>query len=97
LGKNIKETNKGIIFAIFILVADRNIVEAWKNMYKLIKKLIIILVIAIPFIVGDASAQPPPPPKPKPIPIDGGLGVLIVAGLIYGGYKLRSEKDTPVK
>ena len=33
-----------------------------------------------------AKKPPPPPPSPTPsnVPIDGGLGVLLVAGALYG-------------
>lgn len=36
---------------------------------------------------------PPPPPVPNPIPIDGGLGFLIAAGMVYGAKKLYDNKD----
>lgn len=36
-----------------------------------------------------AIAQPPPPPA---TPIDGGLGVLLAGGAIYGLKKLRGQR-----
>jgi len=38
-------------------------------------------------------AQPPPPPIPSPaVPIDGGLGILMAAGITLGGKKLWDKK-----
>lgn len=56
---------------------------------------LILLMIAFTllFLIEPHLAfAPPPPPPPQEIPIDGGLGALLVAGLIYGGKKLRDEK-----
>lgn len=47
------------------------------------------------FISGDLMAGPPPPPPPPcgtppcpiNIPIDGGVSILIAAGLAYGAKK----------
>lgn len=57
-------------------------------------------------IVASAScfASPPPPPGPSGpicwpppcIPIDGGISLLIAAGVIYGGSKLYSKKKTKI-
>lgn len=41
--------------------------------------------------IESAIAQPPPPP-PVEIPIDGGLGFLLAAGIIYGAKKLNDSK-----
>ncbi len=55
-------------------------------------------------LVASAScfAGPPPPPgpggplcwPPPCIPIDGGISLLIAAGVIYGGSKLYSKKNS---
>ena len=57
--------------------------------------IIIPLFIIICLGIGDAYSQPPPPGgggdppcwPPPCIPIDGGIGFLIVAGIVYGGKK----------
>ncbi len=45
------------------------------------------LILMLVFI-DPIFSQPPPPPSPEAIPIDGGLGFLIVAGMIYGGRRI---------
>jgi hypothetical protein len=52
---------------------------------------IIITLLVLPVFIKDASAQPPPPP-PQDIPIDGGLFVLIAAGVAYGARKLFKQQ-----
>ncbi len=61
------------------------------------KKVITILIISLlfiltPTVIKTVSAQPPPPP-PKQIPIDGGLGALLVAGMIYGAKKIYENRE----
>ncbi len=63
------------------------------------KKTIVLLVaflilMGIVLLLPDLSqAQPPPPPsKPAQNPIDGGLGILAVAGGAYAIKKLRDKK-----
>ncbi|MBN2663380.1 MAG: hypothetical protein JXR68_06995 [Bacteroidales bacterium] len=57
------------------------------------KKFTIVLFILIlfPLFYQSAIGQPPPPP-PQDIPIDGGLLVLLVAGIVYGGRKFYKNK-----
>ena len=57
--------------------------------------IVLFIIIAAFFIAPDlASAQPPPPPeKPEQNPIDGGLGILAVAGGAYAIKKLRNRKE----
>jgi hypothetical protein len=58
-----------------------------------------ILVISTTCFAG-----PPPPPggggpvcwPPPCIPIDGGITLLIAAGVIFGGSKLYSKKNTKI-
>lgn len=42
-----------------------------------------------------AVAQPPPAPPPAPasVPVDGGLGMLALAGGAYAAKRLRSRRD----
>ena len=54
----------------------------------LILILLIFLVFALP-----ASAQPGMPMAPNQAPIDGGLGILAVAGGSYALNKLRKRKS----
>lgn len=54
--------------------------------YMLIR---IVLFSAFLILGIDANAQPPNPPMdPAAVPIDGGLGVLVVAGAFLGGKKV---------
>ena len=49
---------------------------------------------ALAFLVllaPEAAAQPPPPSAPAPVPIDGGLGLLALAGGAYAVKRLRSK------
>ena len=39
----------------------------------------------------SAAAVPAPPPAPDPVPIDGGLGLLALAGAGYAAKKLREK------
>ncbi len=62
------------------------------------KRKVTILVIAAflilaPGFMESAIAQPPPPDVDPEVPIDGGLTVLLVAGMVYGARKLRAERD----
>lgn len=38
----------------------------------------------------------PPSPTPQNVPIDGGLGILIAAGVLYGGRAYRNHKKASV-
>lgn len=40
-----------------------------------------------------ALAQPPPPPDPT-IPIDGGISLLLAAGIGYGAKKIYEKRNT---
>jgi len=63
-------------------------------MKKIAGTLLIVLGLSIsPFFMKSAIAQPPPP-KPKDIPIDGGLSLLVAAGVAYGVRKIyKSQKE----
>ena len=70
---------------------------------KHLPKLVIIIAISFMAVTAATAAGPPPPPGggsdppcwPAPcVPIDAGIGVLIAAGLLYGGkmaYKTFKE------
>ncbi len=67
-------------------------------MKVLFKILLGFILLFVPCFIDEAAAQPPPLP-PVNIPIDGGLGVLILAGMAYGGKKLydnRTEDEITV-
>lgn len=56
-----------------------------------------ILVVSIIFIAEKVwSMAPPPPPPPAAggpnVPIDGGIGLLIAAGVGYGAKKYYDKK-----
>lgn len=52
-----------------------------------------ILLMFAPQLAEIALAAPPPPPPFQPIPIDGGLGVLLAAGVLYGARKLYKNEE----
>jgi hypothetical protein len=66
------------------------------QMNRFIAILIFLLLFSLsPAFVQTAIAQPPPPP-PVDIPIDGGLGILLAAGVGYAArkiYKTRNEQS----
>lgn len=66
-------------------------------------KRFLLLFIFVFGIVTLSRALPPPPPPPdggdEPgcwpppcIPVDGGISLLIAAGVVYGGRKLYSKQ-----
>lgn len=64
------------------------------NKYLQFIAVLAMLVISVVAFaqVGPPPAPPPPPPPPPGTPIDGGVVLLIAAGLIYGANKLYNNK-----
>lgn len=64
----------------------------------MIKKIIIIFLLSIGLYYKSNAAPPPPPGggpgcwPPPCVPIDGGIGLLIAAGVAYGAKKIISSK-----
>ena len=57
------------------------------------KILMILLIIAGGVILPQtSSAQVDPPPDPVDTPIDGGLSVLLGAGVVYGIKKVKERR-----
>jgi len=55
--------------------------------------IIALLFMIAPLFVNTAIGQPPPPPA-EPIPLDGGLSILVAAGIAYGARKVyKNQKD----
>jgi len=57
-------------------------------------KLLIVSVCFLFISVTAYSYKGPPPPAPPPnpgLPIDGGIVYLLVAGAVYGAYKLKKK------
>jgi len=57
-------------------------------------RFIILLALLLPSVGSIAAPNEPPPPTPPPppgLPIDNGLIVLLMAGLIFGCYKLYNN------
>lgn len=50
------------------------------------------LLAAVAFLPLIVFAQPPPPPAPAAVPIDGGLGLLALAGGAYAAKRLRDRR-----
>lgn len=68
------------------------------------KKLLMLVILigslcSVPF-TGRCDDDPPPPPSgdpDEPVPLDGGLSLLIAAGVGYGAkktYDLRKKKNS---
>jgi hypothetical protein len=58
------------------------------------KKVIVLCIIFIAIAVTEIMAQPGLPSAPSQAPIDGGLGLLAVAGGAYAWKKLKENKGT---
>ena len=56
----------------------------------------LLILLVSPIFINSAIGQPPPPP-PQDIPIDGGLSLLIVAGMAYGAKKIYSSEKNSQK
>ena len=52
---------------------------------------VIIVTLLIFFIPLISKAQSPPDPPPD-VPIDGGVSLLIAAGVAYGGKKIAENR-----
>ena len=50
--------------------------------------ILILLFVGIPLFSQIDPPPPPPPPQPG-LPIDAGISVLLIAGSLYGAFKLR--------
>ena len=60
-------------------------------MKKKIKLTLIVAVVFIAMVNGQAVPPPIPPPPPPGLPIDGGIFYLILAGIALGIKKLRKN------
>ncbi|OQX97267.1 MAG: hypothetical protein B6I20_13005 [Bacteroidetes bacterium 4572_117] len=62
------------------------------------KKFLYILTFFVIFVLAPVFVQTtiaqPPPPTPEAIPIDGGLSLLLAAGVGYAAKKLYSSKKS---
>lgn len=57
------------------------------------KKPLALLTVVL-LSMGSAFAQPTPPPPPNvAIPLDLVVSLLIIAGIVYGTYKLSNKAD----
>ena len=71
------------------------------QMKKEVPYIILVLSICSFLFIADIFAQGPPPPPPPPcpvppcptnIPIDGGISLLIAAGVAYGSKKIHDSR-----
>ena len=60
---------------------------------SIIMQAVFILVCSFPYLVMAQPADPPPNPD---TPIDGGLGLLLVAGVGYGVKRFKDRKSKDV-
>ena len=58
------------------------------------KSLYVVMILALGLILpGVVFSQPPPPPDlPVDTPIDGGISLLVAAGVGYGIKKVRDSR-----
>ena len=54
--------------------------------------MIFFLIMGLIFFPKNSSAQIDPPPDPVDTPIDGGLSILIGAGVLYGVKKVKDQR-----
>jgi len=52
----------------------------------------VLLMVPLCFAPGGLPPGPPPPPPNPTAPIDGGLGFLLAAGLIYGVHRYKKSR-----
>jgi hypothetical protein len=75
----------------------KKITHFYKTKSRFMNKFISLIIFLIVFILSPAFVQTtnaqPPNPDPKEIPIDGGLGVLLAAGVAYAAKKLYKQRD----
>ena len=59
--------------------------------------LTLLLAVMVCSIAGAQGATPPPPMPPPPpgLPIDGGLVMLLIAGLFFGAYRAYRFSNKP--
>ena len=50
-----------------------------------------LVFLFILFVPQSSFAAPPPPPPPS-IPVDGGISILIAAGVAYGSKKIYDHR-----
>jgi len=63
-----------------------------KKLICVISVISVISLISGSDIIAQGGPPPPPPPPPPSIPIDGGIGFLIAAGLLYGAKKIYDSR-----
>ena len=51
----------------------------------------VLVLLGAPAEAAALLAQPPPPAAPAAVPIDGGLGLLALAGGAYAAKRLRAR------
>ncbi|MEO8517290.1 MAG: hypothetical protein ABI426_11110 [Flavobacterium sp.] len=60
---------------------------------KINLSLLVVLITLSTYAQAPAGGPPPPTPPPPPgLPIDGSLGLLIIAAIVYGIYALNKFK-----
>lgn len=61
---------------------------------NLTRKISILFLFAFVLIITKVEAQgpPPPPPPPPAVPLDGGISLLIAAGVAYGSKKVMDKR-----
>ena len=52
---------------------------------------LLITLLILPAFLNTALGQPPPPP-PQDIPLDGGISLLLAAGIAFGAKKIHSSE-----
>jgi hypothetical protein len=52
---------------------------------------LILTFVVVIATIALAQGLPPDPPDPK-VPIDGGLGILLSAGVVYGIHRYRKSR-----
>ncbi len=64
-----------------------------------IKSMYVLLIMGMTLVApGVVFSQPPPPPElPVDTPIDGGLSLLVAAGVGYGIKKVRDNRKKQIR
>ena len=79
---------KGIIFLLPSATNERLMKQ------RLLRRTVLAALMTVVAVLAYSQGPPPPPPPPAPpssVPIDGGVFLLLGAGLVYGSRKLYKE------
>ncbi len=85
-----------------VVVSPLNLPKKMKAMTRnnkriLLTIMIMFIIMIIPTLVSAGTTEPDPVPgDPESVPIDGGLSLLVAAGVGYGAKKMKERKNKSI-